>query len=582
LNGTPGKCAANAAHRQVGEQKHRPPKARLSVHHVEMASAEIERLRRLLDDAGGVAKQIGDEARAEPPGAGYFAGARSSGIERVIERVARHDGNVTMFVGAGVSMEAELPSWNTLVRRLLLGAPVRERAVASDRSAKRAASASTPRPAAHAKTELAAREQWVEQVMREGPLAAASVAASLYASAGAFRRALREAVYARDPGSYVPGALARQIAALKVRMGPRLRILTVNYDGLLELALAEHELTPVSYVDGQPEPARRAAVWHLHGRLMRSASGRWEEEGELVLTEGSYVGSTRGRYPKGFVADRLKDSLCLFVGLSMTDPNFIRWLYSSKNGRSGRRFVIFVRQASPIADGRVRRLLEESAAKRWQSYRVTPVWANYYGEVAQIVHEIGLRCNAGRPLDFRVRAARRLEKGAAGLIPPAREQFAAAQGRASKWLRERLDDVRIVCGAVGLDLGGHTLGLGLWAVDHADGRIMNWASADRAYQEPDTQVSSSLHVGSRWVAAAAICNGVAIEQDPNVYASRWRFVRAMPIVADANGERSIVGALTFASTTPLERFPLAQAQAPAGLLGELDSLLTSKAAQFFQ
>jgi hypothetical protein len=522
-----------------------------------LTMTDIDRLRSLLKHAGAVAERLGDEARAEPDGDGYLA---DPGVASMIERIASHDGDVTMFVGAGVSMEAELPAWNTLVRRLLL--------------------------AARKDHDAAVLAQWADEVTREGPLAAASVAASLYGGQRAFRRALREALYAHDPTSYVPGALAGQIAWLKRLMGSRLAILTVNYDGLLEQALAERGLDPVSFVGGRREPPGKAAVWHLHGRLARTGP-RWQNPGELVLSEGSYVRSTARSFPQRLVGERLGSSLCLFVGLSMTDPNFIRWLYNSAGSEERERYVIFVRQASPIADPHVRKLLEESAVARWHGYGVKPVWANYYGEVAQIVHEIGLRCHGRKPLDFRKRAARRLDNARARLSPSGPRRFADAQAEASRWLRLRLDDVRSACKAANVDLSKHELGLGLWAVDHEHGRIMNWVSSDRAYQDPDALIGTSLHVGSRWVAAAAIANGVSVEGDPNVYASRWHFVRAMPIVAEQREERSIVGALTLTSTTPLTKFPLAQSPAPPnppappGLLGALDSFLTSRAAEFF-
>ena len=59
-----------------------------------------------------------------------------------------------MFVGAGVSMEAELPSWNALVRELLVGA-------------------------SRAGDEEDAVSAWADTVLQEGPLAAAAVAESL-------------------------------------------------------------------------------------------------------------------------------------------------------------------------------------------------------------------------------------------------------------------------------------------------------------------------------------------------------------------------------------------------------------------
>jgi SIR2-like domain len=523
-----------------------------------MPASELVRLREMLAQALSAAREFGDDSQPEPSGAGYFADASASGIERAISEVAGYDGQITMFVGAGVSMEAELPSWESLVRKLLVQA----------------------RPG----DDEGVRDAWADIVLQEGPLTAAAVAQALYPDERMFQRALRDALYAGTVEAYVPGALARQIAWLKGRLGSRLALLTVNYDGLLEAALGERDLSPVSYVRGWAEPPDKAAVWHLHGRLVRDAAGRrWMPEGNLVLSEGSYVQSTASKFPQDFVADRLRDSLCVFVGLSMTDPNFIRWLYNGAEESTVPRFVIFVRQASPVADERVRRILEESATARWGRYGVTPVWADYYGEVAQIVHEIGLRCDRGKPVEFTVRARERLAYGKARLSPSKPERYVQAQADASAWLRKRLADVRSICAAESpqVDLSGHRLGLGLWAVDHERGQIVNWVTSDRAYQEPDAAVANPLHVGSRWVAATAIANGVAIEEDPMVYASRWRFVRAIPIVVEPDGERSVVGALTLTSTTPLQDFPLAKARAPVGLLSAIDRFLAGQAGGFF-
>lgn len=65
-----------------------------------------------------------------------------------------------------------------------------------------------------------------------------------------------------------------------------------------------------------------------------------------------------------------------------------------------------------------------------------------------------------------------------------------------------------------------------------------------------------------------------------VYASRWRFVRGIPLIVGDDTERSVVGALTLTSTTPLEAFPLAKKNAPAGILDEIDSAL-AEAGRFF-
>lgn len=228
-----------------------------------MPSTEVAKLRDLLDEAALAAKDLGDDAYQEPAGVGYFAADGASEITAAIDAIARHEGDITMFVGAGVSMEAQLPSWNQLVRELLV----------------QASEADDPRDAV---------EAWATMVLEEGPLAAAAVAESLYESGIAFRQAFRDALYGGDSNVFVPGALASQIAWLKSRLGSRLAILTSNYDGLLEDALRERGLTVKSYVRGRAEPDGEAAIWHLHGRLIRNASGRnWLTPGNLVLSEGS-------------------------------------------------------------------------------------------------------------------------------------------------------------------------------------------------------------------------------------------------------------------------------------------------------
>ena len=59
-----------------------------------------------------------------------------------------------------------------------------------------------------------------------------------------------------------------------------------------------------------------------------------------------------------------------------------------------------------------------------------------------------------------------------------------------------------------------------------------------------------MHVDSRWVGVLAILQGVAVEQDPAVYTTRWRFIRGIPIIVRDPG-RCLVGSLTLTSATPL-------------------------------
>jgi hypothetical protein len=525
-----------------------------------LVSSLLDTLKEALLRAQSAVDSMAEEPTAEPAGAGYFADAESSGVQDAIEQIAAHDGAITVFVGAGVSMEAGLPSWNDLVERLL-------RVTADDGLDEH---------------QLA---EWLRRTQTEGPLAAAAIAKALHGEdEDAFKIALRDALYAPfGPREYGPGALAGQIAALKVKLGARLRILTVNYDGLLEAALEAAGLPADPYVRARAEKEGRAAVWHLHGRLMRRPTGTsWRETGKLVLAEGDYVKSTYGTFPQDWVGDCLQNTLCVFVGLSMTDPNFIRWLYTQGADPPHPRFAVFVRQGSASTEETVREMLERAAAARWRMSGVTPVWANYYGEVAQMLREIALRIENPDAEDFGPRAARRLAAARAVFLPDDHDAFLQAQAFLSGWLRERLDDVRAVAGDGGADLSAHQLGLGLWGVDHDAGVVEQWALSHRELREPDAALRLPMRYDSRWIAVAAAINGAPVEQDPAVYTSRWRLVRGIPVIVAATTTRSVAGALTLTSTVPLAKNPLARRNAPAGLLNQIDEMLIEAAAALFQ
>jgi hypothetical protein len=522
--------------------------------------SHADALKETLLRAQELARAVGEGPEPEPAGAGYFADAATSGVQDAIDTIAAHDGDISVFVGAGVSREAGLPLWNDLVARLL-------RTVAAD--------------------ELDAVQLggWVAGTLAEGPLAAAAVAKALHGdNEDAFKIAVRDALYEPyGPRAYGPGALAEQIAALKVRLGSRMRILTVNYDGLLEAALDAAGMPADPYVKAEAEKPGRAAVWHLHGRLMRRPSGaHWRTTGRLVLSEGDYVRSTYGTFPQNWVADCLANTLCVFVGLSMTDPNFIRWLYTQGANPPHPRLAVFVRQGSTVSDDGVRAMMERAAAVRWRMSGVTPVWANYYGEVAQMLHEVGLRIEDPNVEDFAARADKRLAAARAVFLPDDDDGFMEAQGFLSRWLRERVEDVRAVALDAGVDLAAHQLGLGLWGVDHAAGVVEQWAVAHRELRDRHAVDRRPMRFDSRWIAVAAVIAGAPVEQDPAVYTSRWRLVRGVPVTVAPATARSVAGALTLTSTVPLAHNPLSRLKAPPGLLREIDALLVEAAAELFE
>lgn len=493
-----------------------------------MRRGNVARLRDQLQAAVREAEGLGDEPR-DVEGRGYLADASLDGV---VDAIATSRDPITLLAGAGVSMEAGLPSWPTLVRRLLEDA------------------------AGDLQGQL--RRDWIDALMREGPLAAAAIAENssieedFRIDTTAWRRRIRDALYRGEPSAFHPAALAQEIARMKRRFHEDVEIVTAHYDGLLEAALDEalrdagREV--VSYVRGRDEPDNAAAVWHIHGRLMLRPGSRnqWRKTGRLVLSEASYADVPHGEFPESFMRERLKGRLCVFVGLSLTDPNFIRWIYRYGDP-SYRHVALFVRQGSPQYAPEVRERLEDAARVRWRRCGVRACFVEYFGEVAQLLHEAGLRRAGIGHEPFRARAAARLANGRAALALDDSTLFQTKQQEASEWLRNRLIDVRDIAGGFGTDMGGEHLGLALLGVDHASGEVALWAAHDRVFSDPGVLESRQMERDSRWVAVAAATHGVAVEQDPAIYASRWRAIRGVPVVAAAeNGdERVVCGVLTL-------------------------------------
>jgi hypothetical protein len=226
--------------------------------------------------------------------------------------------------------------------------------------------------------------------------------------------------------------------------------------------------------------------------------------------------------------------------------------------------------------------LEESTKERWARCGVEAVWTDFFGETAQFLHELTLG-RAGREIEpFHERAAKHRAAVSRYLRPESFARFRQQQDRASELLATLLSDIRNVAAAAGVDLTVEDLGLGLWVADHESATLSCWVTADRRLNGSHALVNNRLEYNSPWIAVEAVTRGVVVQQDPDVFASRWRLVRGVPIVVqeDDGAGRVVVGAMTLTSRTPHDESALTAS--PRGLLGALDDLLSGPIAQLFR
>jgi hypothetical protein len=163
-----------------------------------------------------------------------------------------------------------------------------------------------------------------------------------------FAERLRSALYRRTARPVAPGetlgVLARLFAADQAATLRRIqRVITFNADDHLENeANRGHHprrdpvLWPIARESGHPRASRGAGgkppipVYHVHGFLPRAgAARRWLDAPDtLVFTDAEYWATVASplSFANRVVAQALHDSTCIFVGLSMSDVNLIRWL----------------------------------------------------------------------------------------------------------------------------------------------------------------------------------------------------------------------------------------------------------------
>lgn len=450
-------------------------------------------------------------------------------VSEIVKRFSESS-RVTVVVGAGASVEAGLSGWERLIGSLL----------------RRAAEARFDA------SETDERDRWVEETLaKDGLLGAAAVVEAL--SGEQLQAWLVEELFGGlTAGDFAPGPISRQVAQLRRRLEQRMTIVTSNYDDLLEQALREAGYAAKdvrSYIrQRKVMPAGAIPVTHLHGY-----AGRDETKGTLILSEEHYHQMQRGSsWQEAFMAERLLTSNCLFVGSSLTDPNLIRYLYGYRGERP--HAALFVRQAeSAQLPPKVRAAREEATAQRWQRCGVDAIFVDHFADVAQILHEIGLRHEDPTAYTSLFdRASAWISEIESSVIGVERDtDFELGQRFLSDRLRALLERGIREAERFGADFSNEAIAASLWLATREGNGLMSWATTDRLHRDRSTMEAVPIQAGSKWIAVEAFCRGTRFEEDRDVYASRWRYVRGLPLTPTIPGSGLLpVGCLTITSTLP--------------------------------
>jgi hypothetical protein len=295
---------------------------------------------------------------------------------------ALSDNRLTLVCGAGISKTSKIPAWDTLLANILSNASNELYEVIGNSSqninSKELLDKLPKSNLIIARTLQSILKDKFSERVRE----------SLYAE----RKKLEEyydSYMAYDLSVHYPlSDIMKSIVALArpKRTGKRLdSIITLNFDDIIEQSLAAPGIDFCSiWKEGQIAEAEKLPIYHVHGYLpMRGAL----DNPNLVFGEESY----HTQYADPFAWSNLiqlitfSSNICLFVGLSLNDPNIRRLLdYSQRKNPSKRHFIFYKALSQNDTDKTANRLIENDA----QNLGLSVIWINHYEQIPDLLNRI--------------------------------------------------------------------------------------------------------------------------------------------------------------------------------------------------
>lgn len=217
--------------------------------------------------------------------------------------------NITLFLGAGVSVSGGLPSWDDLLKNL-----------AQEINPEMNPSILSPTHLEKIKGVTNHSSIIMARYMRVGkdqpPIKPKPLVTTL------FNDALHKALYG-GRSNYEFKSLIDSLMWLICNKTVK-AVITYNFDDYLETVLDNKNIPYQSIANGGRLDAGRFPIYHVHGLLPLNTNNTHIPN--PVLTEEAYHGLYQDAYQWSNVEQlhALNNTTCVFIGLSMTDPNIRR------------------------------------------------------------------------------------------------------------------------------------------------------------------------------------------------------------------------------------------------------------------
>lgn len=311
-------------------------------------------------------------------------------------------GRFSIFLGAGVSSSAGLPDWDTLLNSLFVTMLTEDATGSSNLDAEN----------------LSSIVKRIRQI--DGPSALVlaryirkGITTDSQAEQGKFIEAVTKQLYIlRNKKFSISSSLIQSIASLcsPSRTGAKVRaVVTYNFDDLLERELKSRQIQFRSIFEEIDLPSQEdLPIYHVHGFLPENRS-EYQNLGKstLVFSEERYHQIYREAYHWSNLTQlsSLKETTCLMVGISLSDPNLRRLLEISSKSIDKPKHFAFVKRISYENFHReddkvvvrapattIRKFLDRHHKLNEEVLRelgVNVIWYENYEEIPPILNRIG-------------------------------------------------------------------------------------------------------------------------------------------------------------------------------------------------
>lgn len=310
-------------------------------------------------------------------------------------------GRFSLFLGAGVSSSAGLPDWDTLLNSLFVSMLTEDGV--GGKNADQEQIASIVKRLRHIDGPSAIT---LARYIRKG------ITADSQSEQGKFIEAVTQQLYGlRNKKFSLSSPLIKSVASLcaPARTGAKVRaVLTYNFDDLIEKEIESRGFSYKSIFEEVDTPStEELPIYHVHGFLPENRSSYQNiNKATLVFSEEGYHHIYRDAYHWSNLIqlNSLKETTCLMVGLSLTDPNLRRLLEISSKSTDRPKHFAFMKRITydnfSTEDGKPAVRAPNSVIKRFldrhhklneevlRELSVNVVWYEKYDEIPLILQEI--------------------------------------------------------------------------------------------------------------------------------------------------------------------------------------------------